>query len=176
MNGYMGKILVVDLTKKELKDEALNEQYARDFLGAGGIACRYLADMIDEKTDPLGPDNPLIFMTGLLTGTGGPSLSRWVVAARSPYTTFSPTPTGQPTSVPSCASPVTMELSSKVNPTSQFISTSKTASRSSRMLQVFGAKTRMKPWRLSAKNMMTSGPAWPASGRPVKMKCYLPTS
>jgi aldehyde:ferredoxin oxidoreductase len=84
----MGKILVVDLTKKELKDEALNEQYARDFLGAGGIACRYLADMIDEKTDPLGPDNPLIFMTGLLTGTGGPSLSRWVVAARSPYTTF----------------------------------------------------------------------------------------
>ena len=88
MNGYMGKILVVDLTKKELKDEALNEQYARDFLGAGGIACRYLADMIDEKTDPLGPDNPLIFMTGLLTGTGGPSLSRWVVASRSPYTTF----------------------------------------------------------------------------------------
>jgi aldehyde:ferredoxin oxidoreductase len=88
MNGYMGKILVVDLTKKELKDEALNEQYARDFLGAGGIACRYLADMIDEKTDPLGPDNPLIFMTGLLTGAGGPSFSRWVVASRSPYTTF----------------------------------------------------------------------------------------
>ncbi|MDD5171335.1 MAG: aldehyde ferredoxin oxidoreductase N-terminal domain-containing protein, partial [Syntrophales bacterium] len=88
MNGYMGKLLVVDLTKKELKDELLNEQYARDFLGAGGIACRYLADMIDEKTDPMGPDNPLIFMTGLLTGSGGPSLSRWVVASRSPYTTF----------------------------------------------------------------------------------------
>ena len=33
MNGYMGKILVVDLTKKELKDEPLNEQYARDFIG-----------------------------------------------------------------------------------------------------------------------------------------------
>ncbi|RPJ60617.1 MAG: aldehyde ferredoxin oxidoreductase, partial [Dehalococcoidia bacterium] len=88
MNGYMGKILVVDLTKNELKDEPLNEQYARDFLGGGGIACRYLADMIDEKTDPLGPDNPLIFMAGLLTGTGGPSFSRWVVASRSPYTTF----------------------------------------------------------------------------------------
>jgi aldehyde:ferredoxin oxidoreductase len=88
MNGYMGKILVVDLAKKELKDEPLNEQYARDFLGAGGIACRYLVDMIDEKTDPLGPDNPLIFMAGLLTGSGGPSLSRWVVASRSPYTTF----------------------------------------------------------------------------------------
>ena len=88
MNGYRGKILVVDLTKKELKDEPLNEQYARDFIGAGGIACRYLVDMTDEKTDPLGPDNPLIFMAGLLTGTGGPSFSRWVVASRSPYTTF----------------------------------------------------------------------------------------
>jgi len=88
MNGYMGKILVVDLAKKELKDEPLNEQYARDFIGAGGIACRYLADLTTEKTDPLGPDNPLIFMAGLLTGTGGPSFSRWVVAARSPYTTY----------------------------------------------------------------------------------------
>jgi len=88
MYGYMGKILVVDLTKKELKDEPLNEQYARDFIGAGGIACRYLADLTTDKTDPLGPDNPLIFMAGLLTGTGGPSFSRWVVAARSPYTTY----------------------------------------------------------------------------------------
>jgi len=88
MNGFMGKILVVDLTKKEVRDEPLNEQYARDFIGAGGIACRYLADLTTEKTDPLGPDNPLIFMAGLLTGTGGPSFSRWVVAARSPYTTF----------------------------------------------------------------------------------------
>ncbi|MGD0855069.1 MAG: aldehyde ferredoxin oxidoreductase N-terminal domain-containing protein, partial [Dehalococcoidia bacterium] len=61
MYGYMGKLLVVDLTKRELRDEQLNEQYARNFIGAGGIDCRYLADMIDEKTDPLGPDNVLIF-------------------------------------------------------------------------------------------------------------------
>ncbi|MGA2158171.1 MAG: aldehyde ferredoxin oxidoreductase family protein [Dehalococcoidia bacterium] len=88
MNGYMGKILMVDLTKMEIKDEPLNEQYARDFIGAGGIACRYLADMVDEKTDPLGSANPLIFMAGLLTGTGAPSFSRWVVASRSPYTTY----------------------------------------------------------------------------------------
>ena len=88
MNGYMGKLLVVDLSKKEVKDEPLNEQYARDFIGAGGIACRCLADMVDGKTDPLGPDNPLIFMAGLLTGTGAPSFSRWVAASRSPYTTY----------------------------------------------------------------------------------------
>ena len=86
MNGYHGKILVADLTKGTLSDEPLNETYARDFLGSTGLAARYLFDMVDEKTDPLGPDNPLILMPGLLNGTTGPSVSRWGGATKSPYT------------------------------------------------------------------------------------------
>jgi aldehyde:ferredoxin oxidoreductase len=43
-------------------------------------------DMIDEDTDPLGPQNPLIWMTGLLTGTRLPSSSRSAFCARSPLT------------------------------------------------------------------------------------------
>jgi len=86
MNGYHGKILVADLSKGTLIDEPLNEKYARDFLGSTGLAARYLYDMVDEKTDPLGPDNPLILMPGLLNGTSGPSVSRWGGATKSPYT------------------------------------------------------------------------------------------
>jgi aldehyde:ferredoxin oxidoreductase len=86
MNGYHGKILIVDLTKRTLTDEALNEKYARNFIGSTGLAARYLYDMIDAKTDPLGPANPLILMTGLLNGTSGPSASRWGGATKSPYT------------------------------------------------------------------------------------------
>ena len=86
MNGYHGKILIVDLSKGVLTDEPLNEKYARDFLGSTGLAARYLYDMVDEKTDPLGPDNPLILMSGLLNGTSGPSVSRWGGATKSPYT------------------------------------------------------------------------------------------
>ncbi|UCH51672.1 MAG: aldehyde ferredoxin oxidoreductase family protein [Chloroflexota bacterium] len=86
MNGYHGKILVADLSKGTLTDEPLNERYARDFLGSTGLAARYLYDMVDEKTDPLGPDNPLILMSGLLNGTSGPSVSRWGGATKSPYT------------------------------------------------------------------------------------------
>ncbi|HEX7364010.1 MAG TPA: aldehyde ferredoxin oxidoreductase family protein [Dehalococcoidia bacterium] len=86
MNGYHGKLLVADLTKEKLTDEPLNEKYARDFLGSTGLAARYLYDMVDEKTDPLGPDNPLILMPGLLNGTSGPSVSRWGGATKSPYT------------------------------------------------------------------------------------------
>jgi aldehyde:ferredoxin oxidoreductase len=86
MNGYHGKLLVADLTRETLTDEPLNERYARDFIGSTGLAARYLYDMVDEKTDPLGPDNVLILMPGLLNGTSGPSVSRWGGVTKSPYT------------------------------------------------------------------------------------------
>src|SRR4030066_2424216 len=86
MKGYHSKILVADLTKGILTDEPLNEKYARDFLAGAGLAPRYLFDMIDEKTDPLGEANPLILMSGLLNGTSAPSVSRWGGATKSPYT------------------------------------------------------------------------------------------
>jgi aldehyde:ferredoxin oxidoreductase len=88
MNGYHGKILIADLSNNNLVDEQLNEKYARDFLGSTGLAARYLFDMVDDKTDPLGPDNPLILMPGLLNGTSGPSVSRWGGATKSPYTGY----------------------------------------------------------------------------------------
>jgi aldehyde:ferredoxin oxidoreductase len=86
MHGYQGKILIADLTTGTITDEPLNEKYARDFLGGTGLAARYLFDQVDENTDPLGPDNPLIFMTGMLNGSSGPSVSRWGGATKSPYT------------------------------------------------------------------------------------------
>jgi aldehyde:ferredoxin oxidoreductase len=86
MNGYWGKLLVADLSKGTLTDEPLHERYARAFLGSTGLAARYLFDMVDDNTDPLGPDNPLILMPGLLNGTSGPSVSRWGGATKSPLT------------------------------------------------------------------------------------------
>ena len=86
MNGYIGKILRVDLSTGELRGEPLNEEYARDFVGGSGLAARYVYDMVDGDTDPLGPDNPLLFMTGPLVGTAMPSAGRCSVCALSPLT------------------------------------------------------------------------------------------
>ncbi len=86
MNGYMGKILRVDLSAGKLWDEPLDEEYARAFVGGSGLAARYLYDMVDGDTDPLGPGNPLIFMTGPLVGTPMPSAGRCSVCALSPLT------------------------------------------------------------------------------------------
>ncbi len=86
MNGYLGKLLVVDLTSGKIEDEPLNEDYARQFTGGSGLAARYLYDSLDPDLDPLNPANPLFFMTGPLTGTRAPSCGRFVVCARSPLT------------------------------------------------------------------------------------------
>ena len=84
--GYMGKILKVNLSKGKISEEPLNMDFAKMFLGGSSLACRILYDMINKDTDPLGPENPLIFMTSPLTGTIAPSCGRYVVCARSPLT------------------------------------------------------------------------------------------
>jgi len=84
--GYMGKILKVDLSVGKTSEEKLNMNFAKMFLGGSGLACRILYDMINKDTNPLGPENPLIFMTGPLTGTPAPSCGRYVVCAKSPLT------------------------------------------------------------------------------------------
>ncbi|MGB3905276.1 MAG: aldehyde ferredoxin oxidoreductase family protein [Anaerolineae bacterium] len=86
MDGYLGKILKVDLTKGEIAEETLNPDYARMFVGGSGLAARYIYDLADADTDPLGPENPLVFMTGPLVGTRAPSCGRYVICARSPQT------------------------------------------------------------------------------------------
>ncbi|HOQ99051.1 MAG TPA: aldehyde ferredoxin oxidoreductase family protein [Anaerolineae bacterium] len=86
MNGYLGTILRVDLTAGRLWDEPLNEDYARGFVGGSGLAARYVYDMVDAGTDPLGPDNPLVFMAGPLVGTVMPSAGRYSVGGLSPLT------------------------------------------------------------------------------------------
>ena len=86
MHGYMGRILRVDLTAGTVREEPLNEAYAREFVGGSGLAARYACDMVTSETDPLGPENPLIFMTGPMVGTAMPSAGRYSVCALSPIT------------------------------------------------------------------------------------------
>ena len=86
MNGYLGKLLIVDLTSGKIEDEPLNENYVRQFIGGSGLAARYLYDLLDPDLDPLNPANPLFFMAGPLTGTRAPSCGRFVICARSPLT------------------------------------------------------------------------------------------
>ena len=68
-NGYMGKILDVDLTRSQILEEALDPQVCRDYIGGYGLGARLLYDRIPAGADPLGPQAVLGLMTGPLTGT-----------------------------------------------------------------------------------------------------------
>lgn len=86
MYGLMGKILRVNLTKGKITKEKISENLAKKYLGGRGLASKYLFDEVKPEVDPLGPENKLIFMAGLLTGTNSPSASRYSVVAKSPLT------------------------------------------------------------------------------------------
>jgi aldehyde:ferredoxin oxidoreductase len=86
MYGFMGKVLRVNLKTSKISEEEIPEKVAKMFLGGGGLATKYLYDEVKKGTDPLGPENELIFMTGPLTGTPCPSAGRYSVVAKSPLT------------------------------------------------------------------------------------------
>ncbi|MBD3406337.1 MAG: aldehyde ferredoxin oxidoreductase [Candidatus Lokiarchaeota archaeon] len=86
MYGYRGKILSVDLGTEKITTMPLDEKLARQYIGGAGLACRILYDMIDSDTNPLGPENPLLFLTGPFCGTRVPTGSKASLCSRSPLT------------------------------------------------------------------------------------------
>lgn len=86
MEGLWGKVLRVNLSDASMATEEIPESWGRDYLGGRGLAARYLMQDVPKGADPLGPDNELIFMSGILGGLPLPSTGRLTVAAKSPLT------------------------------------------------------------------------------------------
>jgi aldehyde:ferredoxin oxidoreductase len=84
--GYMGKILFVNLSTGEINEETPDEQLYRDFIGGYGVGARILYSRQKAGADPLGVDNILGFVTGLLTGTPAITGARYTIVAKSPLT------------------------------------------------------------------------------------------
>ncbi len=84
--GYTGKILRINLTNQTAKEEDLPFNIASDFIGGAGFGIKYLYDEVPARTDPLGPDNKLIFASGPFSGTTIPCASRMAITAKSPLT------------------------------------------------------------------------------------------
>jgi len=84
--GYMGRILRINLTSGEVTEQQMDDGLARAYIGGSGLGARMLYDETSASTDPLGPENVLIFMTGPLTGTKVPTSGRHAVVAKSPLT------------------------------------------------------------------------------------------
>ena len=86
MYGWHLKLLRVNLTTKKITQEDVDPKIARDYLGGRGWAIHYLYNEMDPMTDPLAPENVMIFATGPLTATPAPTGNRYMVVTKSPLT------------------------------------------------------------------------------------------
>jgi aldehyde:ferredoxin oxidoreductase len=86
MNGYAEKILYADLTREQTMEEPFPEEWRRAYIGGRGLGVRILDDLMSPGSDPLGPDNVLVFATGPVAGSGLPLGSRYDVVTKSPLT------------------------------------------------------------------------------------------
>src|SRR5581483_8242469 len=67
--AFNGKILNVYLSQGKTEAEQVPEHMYREYLGGYGLGARLLFDRIPAGADPLGPENVLGLIPGLLTGT-----------------------------------------------------------------------------------------------------------
>ena len=84
--AWRGKLLRVDLTVASVIEEDIPEKMLADYIGGAGINARLLYDALraNPLTDPLSPENPLIFGCGPIVGTAFPCATRFTVTAKSP--------------------------------------------------------------------------------------------
>jgi aldehyde:ferredoxin oxidoreductase len=84
--SQLGDILYVDLTQRRVWKKPYTKELAGAYIGSRGYNAALLWEMTRPGMDPLGPDNPLIFGAGPLTGTSAPSSGRTSVTMKGPST------------------------------------------------------------------------------------------
>ncbi|MEF8757934.1 MAG: aldehyde ferredoxin oxidoreductase C-terminal domain-containing protein [Halobacteriales archaeon] len=79
------RLLRVDLSARRVTSERVPAEWRRRYLGGKGLGARYLYDELAPGTDPLGPENVLMFLLGPLTGAL-PGTQRYAAVTKSPLT------------------------------------------------------------------------------------------
>jgi len=80
------KLLEINLNKNTVSDREIEEKILKNYLGGSGLASKLLYDELQPDLSPLHPDSPLLFFSGLLTGTAVPTASKLSICAKSPLT------------------------------------------------------------------------------------------
>ena len=88
MYGFHGRLLRIDLTSGKSSQRELEESRLRAFLGGIGLGTSLLYDYAPSGVEPFSPDNPLIFTSAPLVGTGLTTTAKFAVVTKSPLTGF----------------------------------------------------------------------------------------
>ena len=84
--GYMGKVMLVDLTSETVTEYPWSDEQRELYLGGKIMAARILCDHLTGKETAYSEENWVVISTGPLTGTGAPSSARFNISALSPQT------------------------------------------------------------------------------------------
>ncbi|MDT8400855.1 MAG: aldehyde ferredoxin oxidoreductase family protein, partial [Bacteroidales bacterium] len=84
--GYFGRLLEVNLSTGKIEKTQIPESDIQNFLGGRGLGAKILYDRLKPGTDPMSPENILMFMTGPFVAYPIPSSSRTCVVTKSPRT------------------------------------------------------------------------------------------
>ncbi len=84
--GTSNRVLEVDLGAKSFEVYTVSESERQMYLGGKGLGLKLVYDRLSPGADPLGPDNILAFMPGVLMGTGAPCSGRFAAVTKSPLT------------------------------------------------------------------------------------------
>ena len=88
MHGFHGRLLHIDLSSGQSHWRDIEETHLRRFLGGIGLGASLLFDYAPAGVDPFAPDNPLIFASAPLVGTGLTTTAKYAVVTKSPLTGF----------------------------------------------------------------------------------------
>ena len=84
--GTSNRIVEINLTTGSANEFHVDADDRQRYLGAKGLGLKLLYDRMDRGIDPLGEDNYLAFMMGVLMGTGAPCTGRFSALTKSPLT------------------------------------------------------------------------------------------
>ena len=86
MHGYNLKILHIDLYERRSQEIPLNLNLVANYIGGRGFGAKFYHDLISPDTDPLGPENLFMVLTGPLSGTAAPGAGKHLLVTKSPAT------------------------------------------------------------------------------------------
>ena len=66
--GYFWQVLDVDLSAGTIEKLPFDEDFATTYIGGRGFGAKLLSERVNEKTEPLGPDNVIVIAPGPLNG------------------------------------------------------------------------------------------------------------
>ena len=84
--GFCGKILKIDLGRQSFSIESPPETFYRRYFGGRALIAYYLLKNLEAGIDPLGPENILVFSSGVMNGHPFSGSGRNSVGAKSPLT------------------------------------------------------------------------------------------